>query len=47
MSLIQANENNFDELVMESNKPVLVNFFANWCSPCQMLGSVLENMASN
>ena len=47
MSLLHADENNFNELVMQSEKPVLLDFFAIWCGPCKMLGTVLDEMSSN
>lgn len=47
MPLLHADENNFNELVMQSDKPVLLDFFATWCGPCKMLGSVLDEMSSN
>ena len=47
MSLLHADENNFNELVMQSEKPVLLDFFATWCGPCKMLGTVLDEMSSN
>lgn len=47
MPLLHADENNFHELVMQSEKPVLIDFFATWCGPCKMLGTVLEDMSSN
>lgn len=45
MALFHANESNFTELVLESTEPVLVDFWATWCAPCQMLAPVLENVA--
>jgi thioredoxin 1 len=41
-----ANEANFDRLVLDSNVPVLVDFYADWCGPCKMIAPVLEELAS-
>lgn len=46
MALFHANEDNFKELVLESSEPVLVDFWATWCAPCQMLAPVLEELAA-
>ncbi len=46
MALLHANEDNFKELVLESSEPVLVDFWATWCAPCQMLAPVLEELAA-
>ncbi len=39
------NKNDFDQEVLKSEMPVLVDFFATWCGPCKMLGPVLESVA--
>jgi thioredoxin 1 len=41
-----ATETNFRNLVLESNQPVLVDFYADWCGPCQRLTPVLEQLAA-
>ena len=45
MAVIQVTEDNFDEVVMKSEKPVLLDFYADWCGPCKMMGPVVEKAA--
>ena len=45
MSVQNITNENFDEIVLRSDKPVLVDFWAEWCGPCQMLGPVIESLA--
>ena len=42
---IEINEANFEEVVLNSDKPVLVDFWAAWCGPCRMVGPVVEEIA--
>lgn len=42
---LEITDANFDELVLKSDKPVLVDFWAEWCGPCRMVGPVVEELA--
>lgn len=44
--VLHITKENFDVEVLQSDKTVLVDFWATWCTPCQMLGPVLEEFAS-
>ena len=47
MVIIQLNNQNFKEEVLKSDTPVLVDFHADWCGPCKMLGVVVEEISSD
>ena len=46
MSAININKNNFQNEVMNSDKPILLDFWAPWCAPCRMVAPTVEEIAS-
>ena len=45
MSVVHITKANFEELVLNSQKKVLLDFWAPWCGPCQMIGPIVEEIA--
>ncbi|MCR9153332.1 MAG: thioredoxin [Croceimicrobium sp.] len=41
----EFTESNFEELVLKSDKPVLVDFWAEWCGPCRMVGPIVDELS--
>ena len=46
MSVIHITKDTFDSIVNQNEKPVLVDFWAPWCGPCQMVGPIIEQIAA-
>jgi thioredoxin 1 len=42
---LEVNDGNFDEIVIKSDKPVIVDFWAEWCGPCRMVAPIMEEIS--
>lgn len=43
---LEINDSNFKEIVLEGDKPVLVDFWATWCGPCRMIAPIIDEVAA-
>ena len=43
---VEITDANFDELVLKSTQPVIVDFWAEWCGPCRMIGPIIDEMSN-
>ena len=44
---IEVTDTNFDEIVLKSDKPVIVDFWAEWCGPCRIIGPIINELSQD
>jgi thioredoxin 1 len=44
---LEINDANFEELVLKANKPVIIDFWAEWCGPCRIIGPIINEIAED